>query len=72
VVTVTEGQEPEAGHVTRAELRAELKAMSNRHLLYLGVAVGLIRLDLPTPVTVGAILAMFAKSVSVILFGAKA
>jgi hypothetical protein len=58
-------------HVTRDELRAELKAMSNRHLLYLGMAVGLIRLDLPTPVTVGAILAMMAKGAAVLVFGWK-
>ena len=48
-------------HVTRAELQAELRAMSNRFLIYLGVAVGLIRLDLPAPITVGAVLAMVAK-----------
>lgn len=59
-------------HVTRDELRAELKAMSNRHLLYLGVAVGIIRLDLPTPVTVGAIAAMIVKGAGVLLFGWKA
>jgi hypothetical protein len=59
-------------HVTRDELRAELKAMSNRHLLYLGLAVGLIRLDLPTPVTVGAICLMMVKGAAMVVFGWKA
>lgn len=60
-------EEP-SNHVTREELKAELRAFSYRHLLYLGVAVGLIRFDLPTPVTVGAILAMVAKSGWVLIF----
>ena len=55
-------------HVTRDELKAELRALSNRPLLYLGVAVGLIRFDLPTPVTIGAILAMVGKAAWVLLF----
>jgi hypothetical protein len=57
--------------VTREELRAELKALSNRHLLYLGVAVGLIRLDLPTPVTVGAVALMIVKGAATILLGLR-
>ena len=55
-------------HITRDELRAELKALNNRFLLYLGAAVGLIRFDLPTPITVGAISLLVLKGLAGLLF----
>lgn len=59
--------EDNPNHVTRDELRAELKAQSNRFLLYLGVSVGLIRFDLPAPITIGAVALMLAKSVFILV-----
>ena len=55
-------------HVGREELRAELRALHNRFLLYLGVAVGLIRFDLPTSVTVGALALIVGKAVLALVF----
>jgi len=62
-------------HVTRAELaefkqflEEKFRSQSNRFLLYLGVAVGLIRFDIPAPVTAGAIIAMVAKGGVALLF----
>lgn len=54
-------------HVTRDELRAELKALRNQILLYLGVAVGLLNFDLPNPVTIGAVMLMIGKALYVLL-----
>ena len=57
-----------SNHVTRAELSAELRAQSNRFLLYLGIAVGLIRFDFPVPITAAAIMAMVGKAAWVLIF----
>lgn len=64
-------------HVTRNELAAKIDAVEskidslhNRFLLYLGIAVGLINFNLPTPVTVGAIGAMVGKAAWVLVFRA--
>lgn len=58
-------------HVTHRELHAfgqlldeRLRRTETKFLLYLGVAVGLIRLDIPTPVTAGAIALMVVKGLT--------
>lgn len=61
-------EENSPNHVTREELQAELRALSNRFLLYLGIAVGLINFDIPTPVTIGAIGLMVIKGAWVLTF----
>lgn len=55
-------------HITRRELEdfkefidERFKQHRTQMLLYIGIAVGLIRLDLPQPLTAGAIVAMCLK-----------
>ncbi len=55
-------------HITRRELDEfkdfideKFRSHRSQMLLYIGLAVGLIRLDIPTPVTAAAIAAMVLK-----------
>ena len=59
--------EENSSHVTRAELQAELRAFQYRILLYFGAAVGLLKLEISTPITIGAVLVMVGKSAWVLL-----
>lgn len=52
----------------KAFLEEKFKSQSNRFLLYLGAAVGLIRFDLPTAVTATAITAAVGKAAWVLVF----
>lgn len=61
----------EDDHVTHRELGQfrelldeRLRRTETKFLLYLGIAVGLIRLDIPTPVTAGAIALMCVKGLT--------
>ena len=60
-------KEDNPNHVTRDELVAELKALHNRFIVYLALAVGLIRFDLPAPITAAVIVAAVAKLMAGIL-----
>lgn len=48
-------------------LDERLKRTETKMILYLGIAVGLIRLDIPTPVTATAIAAMVIKGATAFL-----
>ena len=76
---MTDGDGRNAGsdgdrHVTERDLHSfrdyldeRFRSHRNQMLLYMGIAVGLIRFDLPEPITVGVILGVIAKgSASVI------
>lgn len=53
--------------VFRELLNERLKRTETKFVLYLGIAVGLIRLDVPTPITVGAVALMVVKGVTAFL-----
>jgi len=53
--------EGDTNHVTRDELKAELKALNYRMVLWMTAIAGLIKFDLPTSLTITAVALGVAK-----------